>query len=397
MKIYIYAIILFFVFSLFIFIEITKAATPPAGCTCPGPGGTCVGGGSSWVSPTRYQGYYYCKFTDTGCPALIQGWKIISRTLELLDTHGCDSPACTGGGCAVTGALWDKIPPPTCTLIATPSSIGGTITSSTLSWSTTNITFPLDTVAISNGADYNYTATSASGSTTVAPTSTATYTMTINNGMSATCSATVTVVPLSCTISASPTGVFSGDTTNINWTVTSATGGTITDGAISTTLTAAQIAAGSGSFTTSPITGPKTYSMTVSGIGTASCGPAIIGIITPPIGGLIPCGRLGDNPDTDDINEHEPCNLCAMFYMLKNVLNFVMTLAIGIGVFILVIAGLLYALSAGNPRNIELAKSAVTSMLIGLALVFIAWMVIAVILQGMGYANIASWNQVKCM
>ncbi|MDP3056953.1 MAG: hypothetical protein Q8N37_00320 [bacterium] len=112
-------------------------------------------------------------------------------------------------------------------------------------------------------------------------------------------------------------------------------------------------------------------------------------------GGLISCGRLSDNCVTP-IDESAPCGLCALFYMLKNIINFVMTLTIGVGVFILVITGLLYAFSAGNSRKIELAKSAVTSAITGIAIVFIAWLVIAVILQGMGYANMATWNQVNC-
>ncbi|MBU4338816.1 hypothetical protein KKB43_01440 [Patescibacteria group bacterium] len=116
-----------------------------------------------------------------------------------------------------------------------------------------------------------------------------------------------------------------------------------------------------------------------------------------PTGGLVPCGRLADNTTTTDINESAPCSLCALFYMLKNIINLVMTLAIGVGVFILVIAGLLYAFSAGDSRNIDLAKSAVTSAIIGIAIIFIAWMAIAIILQGMGYANMATWNQVNCI
>ncbi|MBU4350893.1 pilin [Patescibacteria group bacterium] len=113
-------------------------------------------------------------------------------------------------------------------------------------------------------------------------------------------------------------------------------------------------------------------------------------------GGLIPCGRLIDNPDTDDIDESAPCTLCALFYMLKNIINFVMELAIATGVFILILAGLLYSYSAGDNQKINLAKSALTSTLIGLAVVSTAWLIIAVVLQGMGYASITSWNQVSC-
>ncbi len=129
----------------------------------------------------------------------------------------------------------------------------------------------------------------------------------------------------------------------------------------------------------------------------ALCQVGACAIAPPPTGELVPCGRLADNLDTGDIDESKPCTLCALFYMLKNIINFVIALSIGIGVFILVIAGLLYAFSAGNPRNIDMAKSAITSAIIGISIIFIAWMVIAVILQGMGYANMTTWNQVNCM
>ncbi|MBU3999936.1 pilin [Patescibacteria group bacterium] len=115
-----------------------------------------------------------------------------------------------------------------------------------------------------------------------------------------------------------------------------------------------------------------------------------------PTGGLVPCGRMIDNSDTTEIDESKPCDLCAAFYMLKNIINFVTELAVGIAVFILVIAGLLYVFSAGDPGKIESAKSAITYALMGLAIIFAAWLVIAVILQGLGYADINTWNQVNC-
>lgn len=85
-----------------------------------------------------------------------------------------------------------------------------------------------------------------------------------------------------------------------------------------------------------------------------------------------------------------------MFYMLKKIINFVLELTVGIGVFILIVAGLLYAFSAGNTRKIELAKTALNKTIAGIIIVFIAWLLIAVILQAMGYANVGVWNQVNC-
>lgn len=117
--------------------------------------------------------------------------------------------------------------------------------------------------------------------------------------------------------------------------------------------------------------------------------------------GLVPCGRIANAPAPADapedlIDESKPCDLCAAFYMLKNIINFATELAVGIAIFIIVIAGLIYVFSAGEPAKIELAKSAITYALTGLALIFAAWLVIAIILQSLGYADINTWNQVNC-
>ncbi|MBU4056982.1 hypothetical protein KJ695_03690, partial [Patescibacteria group bacterium] len=81
----------------------------------------------------------------------------------------------------------------------------------------------------------------------------------------------------------------------------------------------------------------------------SSCAPPPLPVCG--YGGLVPCGRNCDDPSTNDIDESKPCDLCAAFYMLKKIINFATELAVGIAVFILVIAGLLYAFSAGNPGN----------------------------------------------
>lgn len=113
-------------------------------------------------------------------------------------------------------------------------------------------------------------------------------------------------------------------------------------------------------------------------------------------GGLVPCGRQCDDIATPLITESEPCNLCAIFYMLKQTINFITSLSVILGTFILILAGLLYAISAGNPGKIELAKTAATSVIIGMAIITVAWLGIAFILQGMGYATFSTWNQVNC-
>jgi len=138
MKKNVFVIIFISILLLFTFIETTKAQVtiPPIGCSC---STSCVGGPSYWVSPTQYQGYYAC-YPPLGfaCPSAPAGWREISSTTEDNDSHGCDF--CGGlGGCAVTGILWEKIPAPTCTILASPDSfLEGESPDITITWTTTS-------------------------------------------------------------------------------------------------------------------------------------------------------------------------------------------------------------------------------------------------------------------
>ncbi len=113
-------------------------------------------------------------------------------------------------------------------------------------------------------------------------------------------------------------------------------------------------------------------------------------------GGLVPCGRLVDNPATTDINEQAPCGVCSLFYMIKSLINYAAKLSFALAVFALVISGLLYSTSAGDSRRIDLAKNTAYYAVVGLLIIFLAWIVIAAILQAMGSASMAAWNQVNC-
>lgn len=113
----------------------------------------------------------------------------------------------------VTTAASCVVPEPTCTLTASPTSIdSGDV--STLTWTTDNAT----SVSINSGIG----SVSLDGSRTVTPSSNTTYTLTATNasGVIKTCSATVHVqqpaVP-TCTISASPSRVSSGNGVTLTW------------------------------------------------------------------------------------------------------------------------------------------------------------------------------------
>jgi len=94
--------------------------------------------------------------------------------------------------------------------------------------------------------------------------------------------------------------------------------------------------------------------------------------LPPSTGGLVPCGRNQDDINTGGIDESAPCNLCTGFYMLKLILNFIMALSGGILLLILVVTGLVYAFSVGNPGRIQKAKDALKYALMGFTIIFIS-------------------------
>ncbi|MBU2220838.1 hypothetical protein KKD81_02790 [Patescibacteria group bacterium] len=132
--------------------------------------------------------------------------------------------------CAATITVTITPPPqiPVCTLVANPTTInpGGT---STLTWTTQNVTSAVIDQGIGNIAPVS------GGSVSVSPSGTTTYTLTGTgtNNQTVTCAATVTVttnpVPI-CTLSANPTTINRGDEATLTWTSSNVTSGSINEG-----------------------------------------------------------------------------------------------------------------------------------------------------------------------
>ena len=83
--------------------------------------------------------------------------------------------------------------------------------------------------------------------------------------------------------------------------------------------------------------------------------------------GLVPCGNYGQ----------KPCNPCYVGELLNGLMNFMMKdLAFPLAGLMLVYAGFRYALSGGNPKNIEAGKKILKNTLIGLFIVIIAFFIV---------------------
>jgi hypothetical protein len=106
--------------------------------------------------------------------------------------------------------------------------------------------------------------------------------------------------------------------------------------------------------------------------------------------GLVPCGGEG-----------EPvCTFCHFFVMINAIVKFVMfTLVPAIAVLMLVIGGVMFFFAGGSPNILSRAKGVITSVVIGLVIIFAAWVIVNTILTGSGIVqapSILQWYQIDC-
>ncbi|MCH8741362.1 hypothetical protein IH779_00400 [Patescibacteria group bacterium] len=93
-------------------------------------------------------------------------------------------------------------------------------------------------------------------------------------------------------------------------------------------------------------------------------------------GGLVPCGRDCDDPNTG-YNETCPCQLCHFFVMMDRILDFIFLILVPtVAVLMLVIGGIMFFFAGGSPQRLESAKSIITSTITGLVIIFTAWVII---------------------
>ena len=117
-------------------------------------------------------------------------------------------------------------------------------------------------------------------------------------------------------------------------------------------------------------------------------------------GGLVPCAKYCDDPNTP-YDETKPCQLCHFFVMLDRILDFVFTrLVPAVAVLLLMIGGVMFFFAGGSPQTLGTAKSIITSVVIGLIIIFAAWLIINTFFILIGVAAWtglqAGWFTINC-
>ena len=126
------------------------------------------------------------------------------------------------------------------------------------------------------------------------------------------------------------------------------------------------------------------------------CNPATCSISG--TGGLIPCGKNCDDPDTGDWVETDDCDLCDMVLMGQLIIEFLLKISAVAALLAIAFGGILYIFAAGSPGTIDKAKTIIKYTLIGFLIVFISWAIIDTILVMFGYIDPigGDWYSINC-
>lgn len=111
--------------------------------------------------------------------------------------------------------------------------------------------------------------------------------------------------------------------------------------------------------------------------------------------GLVPCGRSFDDNQTS-WNERDECTLCHFFLMGQRIFSYLLNFLAIITLLMGVVVGYMFFAGSFSPEAITNAKKALTTTLLGFALVIIAWVVIFTVGHILGWSAENSWWQITC-
>lgn len=108
---------------------------------------------------------------------------------------------------------------------------------------------------------------------------------------------------------------------------------------------------------------------------------------------LVPCGKTADGT---------MCTLCDLIVGIQNLARYIMSIMIVFGILAIVIAGILYIVSAGTPGLMGMAKAAIRNALIGTLVCLLAFLIIATVMNvlvaktNLGVQRATNWYTFQC-
>lgn len=117
--------------------------------------------------------------------------------------------------------------------------------------------------------------------------------------------------------------------------------------------------------------------------------------------GIVPCGRNCNNTETS-ADETKPCTLCHLIVGFYDLIQYGFKILVFVALVCLVIAGVMYILSAGSEEMIKTAKTFIKQVLYGFGFVLAAWLLIFVVMNyfgvksDLGIEKTEGWTKFTC-
>ena len=103
--------------------------------------------------------------------------------------------------------------------------------------------------------------------------------------------------------------------------------------------------------------------------------------------GLVPCGKAAAGP-TESQAVTTPCQFCHFFVMFGGLVSFlIFKITIPTAVLLLVIGGATMIFAGGQPVMIKKGNDIIESVVIGLVIIFVAYLVVVTFLSFIGLAD----------
>ncbi len=107
-------------------------------------------------------------------------------------------------------------------------------------------------------------------------------------------------------------------------------------------------------------------------------------------GALVPCGYDVDENGIYD-SDLEGCKFCHIFTLIDNILDFLLIkIVLPVAALMFIIGGFFLLISRDNPETLKKAKNILTATVIGLVIIFAAFLFVGTFLEMIG---LAGWTE----
>ncbi|MFC1663517.1 pilin [Patescibacteria group bacterium] len=103
--------------------------------------------------------------------------------------------------------------------------------------------------------------------------------------------------------------------------------------------------------------------------------------------GLVPCGKM---VSVNGVDQDVSCQFCHFFVMIDGIIDFILLKIVPpVATLLLIIGGIMFLFSGGDPGKLERGKKILTSTVIGLVIILGSFLVVGSIFKAVGVADIA--------